>query len=149
MPTQSAKQALIDGLNEDLAGEYGAIIQYLYNAAVVTGLSRRILNPFFTSEANDEVKHATYLAEKIYQLGGTPVVAPKPVKQVTGIREMLEQTLQDEIDTIERYKQRMIQAEEVGEIALKVELEDMIKDETEHKEEIERLLADPQISMNS
>lgn len=39
-------QALIDGLNEDLANEYSAIIMYNHNAATVSGLYRQILKPF-------------------------------------------------------------------------------------------------------
>ncbi|SHE94529.1 bacterioferritin [Seinonella peptonophila] len=133
-------ETLIEGLNEDLSAEYGAMIQYLYNASVVSGLSRRILKPFFEEEAQDEMRHALYLSEKINYLGGQPSVRPKAVKHVTGVREMLQHTLQEEIDTIDRYKKRIDQAEQVGDIALKVQLEDMISDETRHKEEIERLL---------
>jgi bacterioferritin len=43
-------QELIDGLNEDLANEYGAAIQYTYSASVVSGLYRSALKPFFEAE---------------------------------------------------------------------------------------------------
>jgi bacterioferritin len=35
------KQALIDALNEDLAGEYQAVLMYVTYAAAVTGPHRR------------------------------------------------------------------------------------------------------------
>ncbi len=57
-------QNLIDGLNEDLAHEYGAAIQYTYSASVVSGLYRSALKPFFENEINDEMGHALYLSEK-------------------------------------------------------------------------------------
>ncbi|MDQ0340103.1 bacterioferritin [Caldalkalibacillus uzonensis] len=137
------KKALIDGLNEDLANEYAAIITYNHYAATVSGLAGQVLKPFFQGEVNDEIGHAQFLAEKIVYLGGTPTVEPKPVKHTTDVREMLQNTLQAEIDTIKRYTQRVEQAEAAGEIGLKIELEDLIADETKHKIEIERMLRDP------
>ncbi|MCP8615517.1 ferritin-like domain-containing protein [Salirhabdus salicampi] len=137
------KSALIEGLNEDLANEYAAVIMYTYNAAVVKGLFRPVLKPFFEGEITDEASHALYLSEKIKTLGGTPTTTPKSVPQLTGIREMLEAAKQAEIDTIERYIQRKEQAEQLGYTELVIKLEDMIADETHHKEEMERLLDDP------
>jgi bacterioferritin len=137
------KKQLIDGLNEDLANEYSAMIMYNHYAATVQGIAGQVLKEFFQSEVNDEIGHAQLLAEKIVALGGTPTVTPKPIKGATNVKEMLENTLQAEIETIERYTLRCRQAEEAGEIGLKIELEDLIADETKHKLEIERLLRDP------
>src|SRR5271157_3634032 len=66
------KQALIDGLNSDLAGEYAAIIQYTQYAATVTGPFRESLRTMFMAEVPDEQRHAQYLADQIAFLGGTP-----------------------------------------------------------------------------
>lgn len=139
-------KTLIDGLNEDLANEYSAIILYTYNAATVSGLARQVLKPYFEGEATEEIGHAIFLADKIASLGGTPVVTPASVKQGKSVKEMLEIALEAEIKTIERYKQRMDQAEEAGEIALKSKLEDLIVEETDHKEELQRLLNDPRLT---
>ena len=138
----SSLQKLIDGLNVDLAHEYAAMIQYIYNASVVTGLSRKILKPYFEAEARDEMNHAQYLSEKIVNLGGTPEVNPAPVKQLIDVREMIQHALNEEIATIERYKTRLTEADEIGDIALKNHLEEMIAEETRHKEELEHLLHD-------
>ncbi|KZE67216.1 bacterioferritin [Fictibacillus phosphorivorans] len=135
-------QALIDGLNEDLANEYSAIIMYNHNAATVSGLYRQILKPFFQGEIADEQGHALYLAEKIKTLGGTPTTQPKPVKQVESVREMLEEARNAEEDTIRRYEERKEQASNLKLTELVVQLEDMIADETKHKEEMDRLLSD-------
>lgn len=142
----SKLKALIDGLNEDLANEYAAVIQYTYSASAVTGLYRSALKPFFEEEINDEIGHALYLSEKIKNLGGTPTTKAADVPQVTGVKELLEAALASEKATIERYKERKKQAEELDLIDLVVKLEDLIADETQHKEEIERLLDDPRIS---
>ena len=133
---------LIDGLNEDLANEYAASIMYTYNAAVVSGLYRQTLKPFFESEISDEQGHALYLAEKIKTLGGAPTTKPAEVKQLTDVKEMLEEAHRAEKDTIERYEKRKKQAEGLGLTELTVKLDDMIADETGHMEEIGRILSD-------
>jgi bacterioferritin len=38
--------------------------------------------------------------------------------------------------------ERAKQAEEFGDVGLQVQLEDMVRDETEHKEQLERILRD-------
>ncbi|WP_163537130.1 ferritin-like domain-containing protein [Gracilibacillus sp. YIM 98692] len=139
---QEKLQELIDGLNEDLANEYAATIMYTYHASVVSGLYRSLLKPFFEDEINDEIGHALYLSDKIKTLGGTPTTTPAKVEQLTNVQDMLKATLKAETETIERYEKRKEQADELGFTELVVKLEDMIADETNHKEETERLLAD-------
>ncbi|NIK12644.1 ferritin-like domain-containing protein [Alkalibacillus sp. S2W] len=136
-------QKLIDGLNKDLAEEYGAMIRYTYNAAVVSGLYREVLKPFFEAEVQDEAGHALYLSEKIKILGGDPTTSPAEVKRYEDVKPMLEDALAAEKDTIDRYEERKKQADQLGYTELAVKLEDMISDETKHKEDIQRLLDDP------
>ncbi|MGM7700168.1 ferritin-like domain-containing protein [Pseudalkalibacillus sp. Hm43] len=139
-------QELIDGLNEDLANEYAAVIMYTYNAAVVSGMYRSVLKPFFEGEITDESGHAMYLSEKISTLGGTPTTTPAEVKQLTDVRAMLEEAKKAEEDTIERYETRKKQAAALNMTELVVKLEDFIADETHHMEEMSRLLKDPRLS---
>ncbi|MFA9560021.1 ferritin-like domain-containing protein [Evansella sp. AB-rgal1] len=138
----SKMQELIDGLNVDLANEYAASIMYTNNAAVVSGLYRQTLKPFFESEISDEQGHALYLAEKIKVLGGTPTTTPAEVKQPSDVKEMLQEAREAEKQTIERYEVRKQLAEELNQTELVVKLEDMIADETHHMEELDRILAD-------
>lgn len=138
-------QALIDGLNEDLAGEYSAVIQYTYYASTVTGMAFQILKPFFENEIPDEQEHALYLSEKIKTLGGEPTTKPADVKPVKDVSEMLKEASKAEKGTIERYEERKKQAESLGFTELVVKLEDMIADETGHMEEMDRLLQDPRL----
>ncbi|MFD2703892.1 ferritin-like domain-containing protein [Salibacterium lacus] len=136
---------LIDGLNVDLAHEYAAIIMYNNYAAVVSGMYRQVLKPFFEGEVTDEQAHALYLAEKIKTLGGEPTTKPADIKQTDDVKEMLQAAKKSEEDTIERYKQRAKQAEAIGLIELQNRLEDFITDETGHMEELGRLLSDPRM----
>jgi bacterioferritin len=133
-------KGLIDGLNQDLAAEYQAVIMYRTYASLVSGPWRQELRAFFEGEIPDELGHAAYLADKIVALGGTPTVTVGPIPLTKDNKEMLENTLQAEIDTIERYTRRVEQAESAGEIALKVQLENMILDETTHRDDIRRML---------
>lgn len=131
---------LIKGLNEDLAGEYNAIISYLQYSAKVSGPYRPQLVEFLQAEIPDEQRHAQYLADKIASLGGEPAVEPKPVQVSDDTRKMLEFIYQAEKDTVENYQKRIEQAEAVGETGLKVQLEDMLSDETTHRDEVKKIL---------
>lgn len=131
---------LIDGMNEDLAAEYQAVIMYRTYASLVTGPYRQELRAFFEGEIPDELGHAAFLADKIVSLGGTPTVTPAPVPIAKDNREMLENALQGEMDTIERYTRRIAQAEKLGEISIKVQLENLVVDESTHRDDIRRML---------
>ena len=140
MSTNAARQSLIEGLNTDLAHEYQAILMYNSYAAMVYGMHRPTLKQFFESELPEELTHAQLLADKITALGGTPTTEPVPIELVDEPKAMLEQVLEAEAETIERYVKRREQAEEAKEYGLATELDDIIRDETEHEEETEKLL---------
>lgn len=131
---------LIEGLNEDLAAEYQAVVMYRTYAALVSGPYRQELRAFFEGEIPDELGHAAFLADKVVALGGMPAVTVPAVAIPKDTREMLENALQAEVDTIERYTRRLQQAEECGEISIRVQLENLIVDESHHRDEIRRML---------
>ena len=136
------KQTMIEHLNEDLAGELSAIIQYLTYAAKATGPYRPQLAQFFLTEVADEQLHAQFLANKIVALGGEPVTTPRTVAVARTNREMLEAVLAAERRATADYTQRAREADEMGDKGLAVQLEDMVRDESGHSEETERMLQD-------
>jgi bacterioferritin len=136
------KQTLIDHLNEDLAGELSAIIQYITYAAKATGPYRPQLAQFFLTEVADEQMHAQFLANKIVALGGEPTTTPRPVPPADSNRAMLEAILTAERQATADYTQRAKEADEYGDKGLAVQLEDMVRDESSHSEESERMLRD-------
>ncbi|HEX7090676.1 MAG TPA: ferritin-like domain-containing protein [Longimicrobiales bacterium] len=142
MPNPNARAALLEGLNTDLAYEYQAIIGYLVMSRLLTGPDRPALARFLDSEIEDELGHARLLAHKIVALGGTPTTRPAEVELARSNREILEILLQAEKDTIARYTERVQQADAAGEIGLRVDLEQLVSDETRHKEDLERILLD-------
>ncbi|HET9949017.1 MAG TPA: ferritin-like domain-containing protein [Longimicrobiales bacterium] len=135
-------KTLIQRLNEDLAGELGAVVQYTIYAAKATGPFRPQLSQFFLDEVPDEQGHAQFLANKIVALGGEPTTEPRPVPAAASNHEMLERVLEAERRAIADYTQRAKEAEEFGDKGLAVQLEDIVRDETGHAEETERILRD-------
>jgi bacterioferritin len=133
---------LIARLNEDLAGEFGAVIQYLTYAAKATGPYRPQLAQFFLVEVADEQLHAQFLANKIVALGGEPTTVPRPVAPAHTNREMLEAVLAAERRATKDYTKRAREADAIGDKGLAVQLEDMVRDESGHAEETERILRD-------
>ncbi len=136
------KATLIKHLNEDLAAELGAIIQYLTYAAKANGPYRPQLSQFFLTEVADEQAHAQFLANKIVALGGEPTTKPQAVPAASTNKEMLEAVLAAELRATKDYAQRAKEAEAFGDKGLAVQLEDMVRDESGHSEETERILQD-------
>jgi bacterioferritin len=136
------RKSLIDGLNEDLAAEYQAVIMYRTYASLVSGPYRPELRAFFESEIPDELGHAAFLADKLVALGAVPTTAPAQAPTAQENRAMLENALRAEEETIERYTRRAHQAEAAGEIAIKVQIEDIIVDESRHRDDLRRILKD-------
>ena len=136
------KKILIENLNKDLAEEFSAIIQYITYAAQTTGPYRPELSSFFLAEVTDEQGHAEFLANKVTALGGVPTTQANPVTKADSNREMLQAILEAEKRAVKNYTQRAKEAEEFGDKGLMVQLEDMVRDETDHMEETERMLKD-------
>lgn len=134
------KDRLIEGLNEDLAHEYAAVIQYRTYASLVKGPYRQELREFFATEIADELTHAQLLADKVVSLGGVPVVRAADVKVTEDAAQMLQNSLSDEEATVKRYVERRSQAEELGEHGLAIDLDDLIADETKHRDELRLML---------
>lgn len=141
MATSDAEVQLIEGLNEDLRGEFQAVIMYRLYASMVQGPYRQELRNFFAAEIPEELAHAQLLADKIAALGGTPAAAPAPVTVVADAKAMLETALKAEVETIDRYVKRRSQAEAAREFGLAAELDTVIADETRHRDELRQMLA--------
>src|SRR5688572_20158762 len=77
-PATPDRYALIDGLNQDLAAEYQAIVMYVHYSARLTGPYRRELRAMFQTGIADEQRHAQFLADKIVALEGEPTTQPAP-----------------------------------------------------------------------
>lgn len=124
---------LIELLNEDLAGEYQAIIAYTVYSQVLKGAAYTDIARELEAHAGEELAHAIKIAKQIDYLGGMPCVVPKPVKTSTDPVEMLRADLENERVTVGRYRERIRQAEAMGEFALSEILRGIIVQEQEHE----------------
>lgn len=136
------RKELINRLNQDLAGEFQAVIMYTVYTALVKGPYRPQLVQFMKAEIADELLHAQFLADKIVALGGVPTSEPRPVPAALTPKEMLQNIARAEEQAIADYTARAEQARAAGEIGLGVQLENMVQDETGHYEETKKLLAE-------
>lgn len=141
MPTRRSGAAqLIAGLNEDLANEYASVIQYRTFASTLRGPHRLTLRSLFEGEIPDELGHAGTLADFITALGGTPTTSPAEVPTAVSPLDMLRASHEAELGAIARYVERREQAEQAGEHGLAVTLDDIIADETRHRDEMQLIL---------
>lgn len=133
------KQALIEGLNEDLNLELEAVLRYVYHAASATGLLGHELREMAKEDLAGELEHASYLADKIASLGGEPDIHPRPPKKLKSAKEMLVEDVAAERAIAENYRRHIELAEALGEKGLVIKLEDILADEVDHADELERL----------
>lgn len=134
------KQDLIKELNKDLEWEYAAAIQYVQHAAVMTGPEYEGTIKELVIHANEEVAHAVTVAEQVAFLGGTPTIDVERIEVAKDSKTMLKQDLWGEDNAIARYKERIGQAEALGEYGLRRVLEDILMQEEEHKRDIQTAL---------
>jgi len=134
------KKKLIEELNKDLEWEYAAAIQYVQHAAVMTGPEYEGIIKELVIHANEEMAHAVTVAEQISFLGGTPTIDVERVETSANSKTMLKQDMAGEDNAITRYKERIGQAELLGEYGLRRILEDILMQEEEHKRDIQTAL---------
>ncbi|HEV8067540.1 MAG TPA: ferritin-like domain-containing protein [Planctomycetaceae bacterium] len=124
---------LIDLLNEDLAREYQAIIAYVVYSQVLKGAAYMKIASELELHAKQELEHALIIAKQIDYLGGTPTVDPKPVKMSDDTKELLQFDLDNEIQTIRNYRERVTQCEQLGEFAIAELLRKLLVEEQDHE----------------
>ncbi len=127
------RESIINGLNEDLAREYKAIIQYVVFSSTLKGAEYGNIAEQLEKHASDELQHALKVAKQIDYLGGTPTTKGKEAESSENSKEMLEIDLRAEQDTIKNYRERIRQAEQAGEYALSEILRAIIAQEQDHE----------------
>ncbi len=127
------REDLVALLNEDLAGEFQAIISYVIYSQVLKGPQYMNIAAELETHAAEELAHALIIAGQIDYLGGMPLTVPKPVQTSTQAEDMLHFDLRNENDTIVRYRQRVRQCEALGEYAVAEQIRDILVQEQDHQ----------------
>lgn len=126
------RKEMIRLLNEDLAREYQAIIAYIVYSQTMKGAKFQHIAAELEVHAGEELDHAIQIAKQIDYFNGEPVTVPREVKTSGDPEEMLRFDLENERVTIRNYRQRIRQAEAMGEFALSEVLREIIVQEQEH-----------------
>lgn len=129
----ASRKELVACLNEDLAGEYQAIISYVIYSQVIKGAQYMNIAAELKTHAAEELSHALIIANQIDYLGGVPITTPKPVKTSANAEDMLRFDLQNENETIARYRQRIRQCEALGEYAVAEHIREILVQEQDHQ----------------
>ena len=130
--TPITREEMVRLLNEDLAREYQAIIAYVVYSQTMKGAKYQHIAKELEQHATEELQHAIIIAKQIDYFNGTPVTSPKEVKLSDKPEDMLRFDLENERVTIIGYRQRILQAEAMGEFALSEVLREIIVQEQEH-----------------
>ncbi len=132
-PKAVTRHELVQLLNEDLAGEYQAIISYVIYSQVLKGAQYMNIAAELELHAAEELSHALIISNQIDYLGGMPTTTPKPVKTSAKAEEMLRFDLDNENETIRRYRARVRQCEAIGEFAMAEQIRNILIQEQDHQ----------------
>jgi bacterioferritin len=127
------RERLVALLNEDLAREYQAIISYVIYSQVLKGAAYMSIAAELEKHAGEELQHALLVAKQIDYLGGDPTATPKPVRTSDKAEAMLRFDLENENETVRNYRERVRQAEALGEFAMAEDLRQILQQEQEHQ----------------
>jgi bacterioferritin len=129
---------MIGLLNEALAQEHACIIRYLTHAAVVKGVFHEPVKARLTEIATDEQTHAGLIRDRIVGLGGIPTTEVREIKMATDIPQILAINIEEEKSAISMY-QRIQSKIPDGEVLLRETVDQLIRDEQEHLQELRQL----------
>ena len=145
---------LVKELNKAIADEWLAYYQYWLGAKVAKGPMRKSVVAELSEHAEEELKHADMLAERIIQLDGTPVLSPKAWYQFTNcgyeepsdpkVKTLLNQNIKAEQCAIDAYQKLINLVKEKDAITYQMLLE-ILADEIEHEEDLEALVEDMEL----
>jgi bacterioferritin len=141
VPRELTREQLIDELNNDLAKEFQALVQYVQHAAAMSGPQYDAIKGELVVHSNEEHAHAISLADQIDFMGGVPGVDVAQALISPDSKVMLEQDLDGELDAIARYRERIAQAERLQEYGLRRALEDILIVEEEHARDLQDALS--------
>jgi len=142
---------LIKTLNEAYAEEWLAYYQYFLGAKLATGILRPNVAKEFEEHAKEEYEHASMIADRIIQLGGTPVLNPDDFSKLAKCKyeepinedtfSLVKQNLDAERCAIGRY-QGICDLTFSKDYETYRMSEHILKQEIEHEQEMEDFLND-------
>jgi len=131
---------LIDMLNDALTSEYKASIQYLHHYNNVRSKHTDVVN-HFKAHMEDEQDHANQLVQRIYTLGGTPVLDLNQFADFTDdIDVALGQDIKAETEAVDIYSKILAYTEEIKDYATAMMVEGILATEVGHLDEFAKIM---------
>ncbi|MGH8935784.1 MAG: ferritin-like domain-containing protein [Acidimicrobiia bacterium] len=134
------RDKLIELMNEDLGTEFQSIVQYVQHIATIKGVGYQTFIQELRSHLSQELAHATTLAEQIDFLGGVPSTEVPEVLSETGAEAALELDLELEERQLERYRERITQATDLGLPDVAEALRPLLEQTQDHVRELQGVL---------
>ncbi len=145
---------LVDLLNKAYADEWLAYYQYFIGAKVVKGPMREATAAELTQHAADELRHAGLVADRIIQLGGTPLLKPEEWYKWTNcgydapsdpyVEAILAQNIKGEQCAIGVY-QKLLDLTRDKDIVTFNMVTTILSDEVEHEEDLQAIVEDIEV----
>jgi bacterioferritin len=139
-------------MNRALADEWLAYYQYWVGAKVVRGNMRPQVQAELEEHANEELKHANMLAERIIQLGGTPLLSPAEWTEEANcsyeapndenVKKILAQNIKGEQCAIGVYHALFQKVKEARDAISLNMVRKIMEDEVGHEQDLQDLLDD-------
>lgn len=144
---RDANKSLVDMLCIAYAKELKAYHGYLHAYVTVTGPLESVYGDIYESFMEREMHHLEELGKKIIAMGGMPPIEYPSIKPIAdAIYEGYDTTLkvlQDaEVETLEMYKKIHAAADKAGDLPLALLIEEIMLEEEEHHDELQRILMD-------
>lgn len=139
---------IIKLLNKAYADEWLAYYQYFTQAKVVKGIMKDAAITELTEHATDELRHADMVANRILQLGGTPLLSPQEwlthtncgyeTPQSFDVVDLLEDSIKGEQCAISVYSQIAEMTKDKDIVTYDI-VSEILADEVEHEEDLQSL----------
>ena len=139
-------EMLIKVLNEALADKWLSYFQYWMAARAIELSTHSEIESELKDLAKEELSHAEKIAERIFQLGGTPVTHPRDWYNLAAnvskesesphIEKILAQIVDDEMCAVKRYRNLAKTTKEKDEQTYEIVIA-ILKNELEHKDKIQ------------
>lgn len=144
-------EKILELLTKAFADEWLAYYQYWLGAKVARGPMKEAVIAELLQHAADELRHADLLANRIVQLGGTPVDSPKGWYEKTNcgydppsdpyVAVLLKQNIQGEQCAIGVYNAMLAATQNSDPVTYNLALQ-ILQDEVEHEEDLQALQED-------
>jgi bacterioferritin len=137
---QKASPKLTEMMNQAIAGELQAIVQYMWHHIMVKGLSSSSLMDVFEDISEEEMKHAEKIAERLFYFDVNPTTKPNPIAVGGDATQMLKADVKAEEEAITLYKDIIKQAASEGDDTTRLLFEEILADEERHHDTFTTLL---------